>query len=195
MTATETLLVHTRWLVARDLPAAVAIDRACGAGWWDADRLLTHLRERNVIGMVAEAGDDILAFGVYELHRDSIRLLRFAALEGETAAAERLLSKLLYKASSHRRERLEVPFALAVRLGGLEPVPHAPLCVSDVPVIRPHWRTDAVRWMCAADDVYLPVLADALEDAGCEHEPLLALFRAGGDAATAVYEAMRDGLK
>lgn len=53
----------------------------------------------------------------------------------------------------------------------------------DFPVL-PAWRTDTVVALCRAmrqeqDWSALPILADALQDAGCDDERLLALLRAG----------------
>ena len=56
------------------------------------------------------------------------------------------------------------------------------------PVVLPGWRTDTVRAVTArvvehADWATLPVLADALEDAGCDDRPLLDHLRGPGPHA------------
>lgn len=190
MTATQ--VIHTRWTRRLDVPGVLAVD----AGWSEAE-MLDALRPRNRIGMIAETGGgEIVGHMIYELHRDHLRLFRFAAIS--TAVASDLFAKLLYKLDSHRRTWLDVPFAVAARCGGVAVPDATPMCrvrLTDCPRVPAHWRTDAVRWMCRGDaGVYLPVLADALEDAGCECGELLALFRAGGDVAGEVYEVLCEGL-
>jgi hypothetical protein len=52
------------------------------------------------------------------------------------------------------------------------------------PDIKPEWRTATVVALCLSmretqDWSALPILADALQDAGCDNDPLLALMRGG----------------
>jgi hypothetical protein len=57
--------------------------------------------------------------------------------------------------------------------------------VNDLPTIKPEWRTDTVVQLCQSmreqqDFSALPILADALQDAGCpEGEDVLAELRRG----------------
>lgn len=158
MTETETKL-YTRWMIRRDLPRVVAVDRAAG-GDWTTKTFLAHLSQRKCIGMVAEpvgAYDRRAINGVlvYELHRDHLRVLKLAATSPIAAEVQAALwEKLLFKLGSHRREHLDLSA-----------------------LVRPGWRTDTVQALCRADNVYLPILADALEEAGCADRWLLDTFR------------------
>lgn len=69
---------HIRWLGRRDLPAVLRIEDASFREPWTEDDFVKSLRQRNVIGMVAEHQDLIIGYMIYELHRDSIHLLSIA---------------------------------------------------------------------------------------------------------------------
>jgi hypothetical protein len=168
-------VIYTRWMIVRDLPQVTAID-----GQWGDDEFKKRLRERNCIGMVAERGDEIVGFVVYELHTDRLKLVRFAAKD--EGSAQGLLEKLAYKMGQHRRSKLEIA-------GGS--VPNMLSC--EMPTIRPEWLTSDVRALCSGE-CHLPILADALQDAGCEHEQFLSLLRADTAVAAAVYESLKPTL-
>lgn len=67
---------------------------------------------------------------------------------------------------------------------GIPYVPSAPATIPFVPVLRwsYRWLSGAVRELLrvAPSAVYAPVLADALQEAGCENVPLLRGLRGGG---------------
>lgn len=198
MTATHP--IHTRWPVQRDRPGMAALD-----GAWTADDFRAVLRRRECIGLVAERGDAVCGFAIYELHPEMLRVIRFAA--ADVGACSALVNKLLSKLGSHRRHWLELGFAVAARMGGVELAPQTcqslpdvtrdagDVIFADLPAIPAAWRSDNVRWMCAGERYpCLPVLADALEEAGCDCAELLGLFRADGDVAGLVYEELREAL-
>lgn len=195
MTATAPL-TSTRWSLRRDLPEMAAVEQACGGNWTEED-FLARLRERNCVGMSAVCEDAVTGFVVYELHAGSLRMLRFGATDPHTA--ERLLAKVLYKLNSHRRQWLEVSWRDAVQMR--DAVTYEPaselerIIFRDLPVIPPAWLSDNVRWMCKAEHYpCLPILADALEDTGCDDAGLLSLLRADGNAGALVYEELRERL-
>jgi hypothetical protein len=176
MTATATR-IHTRWAIKRDLPGILAVDAKTG-GAWTEESILEALRRRNCIGMVAEMGrgrhEHLGGFFVYELHRDSVKVLTFATLPGEGAeeVASAMWAKLLYKLDSHRRIHLELSA-----------------------LVRPEWRTADVRALCSADDMpYLPIFADALEDAGCSERWILDALREDGFEGRTLFGGMRRAL-
>jgi len=99
--------VHIRWMIRRDMPEVLDIDYASyQEPWWEKE-FLHVLRHRNCIGMVAEKGEKVFGFMIYELHKDKLEVLRLAVLpcvrrRGIGAwMAEKLKSKL----SSHTRRR------------------------------------------------------------------------------------------
>lgn len=74
----EPCRAHIRWCIRRDMPDVLDIENASTDYPWSEEDFLRVLRQRNCIGMVAEHGERIVGFIVYELHRDKIVLLNLA---------------------------------------------------------------------------------------------------------------------
>ncbi|MCS6865975.1 MAG: ribosomal protein S18-alanine N-acetyltransferase [Gemmataceae bacterium] len=105
--------VHIRWMIRRDMPEVMNIELASFEYAWTEDDFLRCLRQRNCIGMVAERGESILGFMIYELHRTRLSLLNFAVNPAvrRTGIGRLMVNKLIYKLCSHRRHKI----TLAVR--------------------------------------------------------------------------------
>lgn len=171
---------HIRWMIRRDLPEVLAIDHlTAGEVSWTEHGFLSALRHRNCIGMVAEVrlcpwdAGTLGGFVVYELHRDHLKVLRAAALSPPVAEAIR--GKLNNKLSTHRRTWIEWP----------------PEGIAGAFALRPEWVTSDVLALYAADD--RPpgwLLADALEEAGCDYHHLLAFIREGGPIAETIAQTL-----
>ncbi len=189
--------VHMRWTIKRDLPAAAAINAAAG-GSWDEAALGAALKNRDTIGMVAALRDQIEAFVVYQLQTEQLVVL---ALVGSLAGRAELLGHTIGKFENYRPRRngIAVPFADLAGVAGTglgsdyRTENHLPkVRATDLPAIAPQWRTTTVRALCAGRKApYLPVLADALEDAGCDNVTLLGALRADGPAALCIYRSLR----
>jgi ribosomal-protein-alanine N-acetyltransferase len=73
------MAVHIRWIIRRDMPEVLAIeDKAFERHAWTEEEFAQVMRNRNVIGMVAEHGESIVGYMIYELHRDRLHILNFA---------------------------------------------------------------------------------------------------------------------
>ena len=107
--------IHIRWMIRRDMPDVMGIELAGFEFAWTEDDFLRCLRQRNCIGMVAERGDTIVGFMIYELHRTRLHVLNFAVSPTvrRTGVGRLMVGKLIYKLCSHRRQKL----SLAVREG------------------------------------------------------------------------------
>ena len=106
---------HVRWMIRRDLPEILAIEREASAFPWDGEKFLASLRHRNVVGMVAEVGPydsptdlgTVVRYMIYGVHKCHLSLLRFGVREDwwgrgvRKALVEKLKSKL-----TDRRTRL-----------------------------------------------------------------------------------------
>lgn len=117
-TMTDAGFLQVRWMIRRDMPSVLAIERAS----WEHDahrqptRLLGEedfirwLRQRNCIGMVAQSGEQVVGVMVYELQPGSLELLYLTVDPAHrrqgygTAMIEKLRSKL----SDTRRRRLRI---------------------------------------------------------------------------------------
>ncbi len=113
--AADANTTHIRWMIRRDMPDVMGIELGSFEYAWTEDDFLRCLRQRNCIGMVAERGDTIVGFMIYELHRTRLQLLNFAVAQAarRSGVGGLLVGKLLYKLCSHRRQKL----SLAVREG------------------------------------------------------------------------------
>src|SRR5690606_11527131 len=58
----ERLRVHIRWMIRRDMPEVLQIEKASFEFPWYEDDFIRCLRQRNCIGMVAEQGERVVGF-------------------------------------------------------------------------------------------------------------------------------------
>src|SRR5215471_1645201 len=102
------LPVHIRWMIRRDMPEVLAIEKQCFEFPWQDEDFIRCLRQRNCIGMVAEAGERVVGFMIYELHKSRLHILNFAVHEGfrRRGVGCQMVAKLISKLSSHRRTRI-----------------------------------------------------------------------------------------
>lgn len=99
--------LHVRWMVRRDMPEVLDVERESFADAWGEDGFHRLLRRRNTIGMVAEQGEWVVGYMLYELHADRIELLRIAvaADRRREGVGEVLLNKLKGKVAPFHRSR------------------------------------------------------------------------------------------
>jgi ribosomal-protein-alanine N-acetyltransferase len=100
--------VHIRWMIRRDMPEVLAIEHAGFEFPWCEEEFLRVLRQRNCIGMVAELGERVVGFMIYELHKNRLNVLDFAVHPEfrRQAIGRQMVEKLVGKLSSHRRTRV-----------------------------------------------------------------------------------------
>jgi ribosomal-protein-alanine N-acetyltransferase len=109
----EQVRVHIRWMIRRDMPEVLQTEQDSFEYAWTEEDFLRCLRQRNCIGMVAEHGDKVVGFMIYELHKTKLHILNFAVhpTRRRRGIGTQMVLKLLSKLSSHRRTRI----TLAVR--------------------------------------------------------------------------------
>jgi ribosomal-protein-alanine N-acetyltransferase len=102
------LPVHIRWMIRRDMPAVLAIEKECFEFPWHEEDFVRCLRQRNCIGMVAEASERIVGFMVYELHKQRLHILNFAVSDRSRrrGVGSQMAKKLIAKLSHDRRSRV-----------------------------------------------------------------------------------------
>ena len=100
--------VHIRWMIRRDMPEVLAVEHASFEYPWCEEEFLRVLRQRNCIGMVAEHGERVVGFMIYELHKNKLQVLDFATHPEfrRMGVGHQMLAKLVGKLSSHRRTRI-----------------------------------------------------------------------------------------
>ena len=100
--------VHIRWMIRRDMPEVLLAEQASFEYAWSEEDFLRCLRQRNCIGMVAEQGEKVVGFMIYELHKAKLHILNFAVhpLCRRGGVGAQMVAKLISKLSSHRRTRI-----------------------------------------------------------------------------------------
>jgi ribosomal-protein-alanine N-acetyltransferase len=99
---------HVRWMVRRDMAEVLNIEKLSFEFPWFEDDFIRVLRQKNAIAMIAEAGDRVVGFKVYELFKNRIHLLNIAVhpdFHGMGVGGT-LVSNLLGKLSEGRRVRI-----------------------------------------------------------------------------------------
>ncbi len=104
----QQLAVQIRWMIRRDMPEVVWIEHRSHEFPWCEDDFVRCLRQRNCIGMVAEAGDRIVGFLVYELLDDKLHILNMAVHPHfrRRGIGRQLVNRIISKLSHHRRSRI-----------------------------------------------------------------------------------------
>src|SRR5436305_1741123 len=107
-TAQALIRVHIRWMIRRDMPEVLAIEHASYEFPWCEEEFLRVLRQRNCIGMVAEYGERVVGFMIYELYKNKLQILDFAVHPEfrRQSVGRQMVVKLVSKLSSHRRTRI-----------------------------------------------------------------------------------------
>lgn len=100
--------VHIRWKISLDMPEILAIEHVSSEFPWCEEEFLRVLRQRNCIGMVAEYGERVVGFMIYELHKARLQVLNFAVAPEfrRQGVGRQMIVKLIGKLSSHRRTRI-----------------------------------------------------------------------------------------
>lgn len=104
----EALDIHVRWMIRRDMPEVLSVEREAFEFSWSEEDFTRCLRQRNCIGMVAEMADSVVAFMIYELHRTRLHVLNFAVRRSHRrlGIGTQMLEKLAAKLSPERRNRI-----------------------------------------------------------------------------------------
>lgn len=102
------LSVHVRWMIRRDMNEVLAIEQQAFEFPWYEDDFVKCLRQRNCIGMVAEASERVVGFMVYELHKHRLHILNFAVDQRlrRRNVGTQMAKKLMGKLSHDRRSRI-----------------------------------------------------------------------------------------
>jgi ribosomal-protein-alanine N-acetyltransferase len=105
--------LNIRWLIRRDMPAVLEIERLVFEFPWTDDDFMSVLKQRNCIGMVADTGSlavpgDIAGSMIYELHKNRLVLLNFAVAPRfqRKGVGRAMVEKLIDKLSQQRRQEL-----------------------------------------------------------------------------------------
>lgn len=97
--------VHIRWMIRRDMPEVLSAESENPQFSWTEEDFLRCLRQRNCIGMVAELGERIVGYMIYELHKHKLHILNFGVHPRwrRQGIGSLMVAKLVSKLSTHRR--------------------------------------------------------------------------------------------
>lgn len=109
--------VSIRWMLRRDMPAVLNIEELCfGDLAWSEDEFIRYLRQRNVIGMVADTvvtdgeyhGAVVVSYMIYELHEHRLHLANLAVhpTYQRRTVGEQMMANLGSKLHADRRHRI-----------------------------------------------------------------------------------------
>src|ERR671927_662747 len=106
----EQVRVHIRWMIRRDMPEVLQTEQQSFEYAWTEEDFLRCLRQRNCIGMVAEQGERVVGFMIYELHKAKLHILNFAVHTAyrHCGIGSQMVQKLISKLSSRRRTRIVI---------------------------------------------------------------------------------------
>lgn len=95
-------------MIRPDLPTVLQIEVESFEFPWTEEEFIRCLRQRNCIGMVAEVNCSVVAFMIYELHKNRLHVLNFAVAQSHrrTGVGTAMVNKLKSKLSSDRRNRI-----------------------------------------------------------------------------------------
>ena len=105
--------VQIRWLIRRDMPEIMDIERQCFEHPWTEEVFVSYLKQRNIIGMVAERQEQVVGFMIYELLKSRLHIVNFAVATWvrRQGVGSQLIEKLVSQISQHGRQE----FYLEVR--------------------------------------------------------------------------------
>lgn len=100
--------VHIRWMIRRDMPEVLNIEKSSFEFPWSEEDFIRCLRQRNCIGMVAEYDERVVGFMIYELHKDQLHVLNFSVRPDvrRRGVGMQMVNKLIGKLSQQRRNRI-----------------------------------------------------------------------------------------
>jgi len=93
----RTPCVHIRWMTKCDMPEVCQIAADCFESPWTEENFLCILRQRNCIGYVAEQGEKVVGFMIYELYQEKLHILMFAVSPGVRHARRRIVAAMVAK--------------------------------------------------------------------------------------------------
>lgn len=99
---------QVRWLIRRDFPEVMEIDKSCFKKRWSEQKFIQALRDRLTIGMIVEYGEAVVGYMIYKLHKNRLFLIRMAVHPKfqKRGLGRAMIEKLKGKLSGNKRTRL-----------------------------------------------------------------------------------------
>lgn len=102
------LHIHIRWMIERDMPGVLQTEQLSFEFQWQEEDFRRYLQQSVCVGMIAEHGETVVGFMLYELHKAKIHFLNFAVHPKwrRQGVGTQMVTKVVSKLFSHRRHRL-----------------------------------------------------------------------------------------
>lgn len=99
---------HIRWMIRKDMPAVLEIEKACFEFPWSEEALVRCLRHRARTGLVVEVDGRVVGFIIYEMHKHRFHIINIAVCPDaqRSGIATTMITKLVDKLSQGRRDRI-----------------------------------------------------------------------------------------
>lgn len=106
----STSKTFVRWMIRRDMPEVLDIERKSFEFPWSEDDFVRCLRQRNCIGLVAEHDEHVVGYVIYELHKTRIHLVSFAVCpeHRRRGIGRQMVDKLTGKLTLRHRSRIDL---------------------------------------------------------------------------------------
>lgn len=103
-----TTAIHLRWMIRKDMQEVLAIEAGSFQFPWSEEDFIRALRQRNVIGFIAEQNESVVGFMVYLLEKKRLHLLNIAVHPGyrNQRVGEAMVKRLIGKLSKGSRNRI-----------------------------------------------------------------------------------------
>jgi ribosomal-protein-alanine N-acetyltransferase len=100
--------LNIRWMIRRDMMDVLEIEQRSFQFPWTEEEFVRCLRQRNCIGMIAEADDRLVGYMLYELHKNRLHLLNIAVcgFARRCGLAAAMIDKLVAQLTPQRRSRI-----------------------------------------------------------------------------------------
>ncbi len=101
---------NIRWMLRRDMPEVLQAEQMSFEYAWTAEDFLQCLRQSNCIGMVAEHGEKVVGFMIYEFHKSKLYIFNFVVHPTwrRLGVGTKMLARLISKLSIPHRTRITV---------------------------------------------------------------------------------------
>ena len=104
----DSIRVHIRWMIRSDMQEVLQIEQGSFEHYWTEEDFMNCLRQRNCIGMVAEIGEQVVGFMIYELFKTRLNVLNFAVHPQfrRMGIGEQMMNRMISKLSTNYRTRI-----------------------------------------------------------------------------------------
>lgn len=103
---------HVRWMIRRDLPEMLSLEKIAVEHPWSEDEITRRLRQNNCIGMVAikvtPEEEFLVGYTLHELFADHINLVRFVVSPLAQGVGDDLMRNIKNKTDKNRRNTIKI---------------------------------------------------------------------------------------